>query len=417
MSRNVKIISKNFGQINPESIDEYIQAGGFEGFKKAITMTSEEIIEIKDSVGLQGRGGAAFPVAKKWTHGLKVKAPVKAIICNADEGEPGTFKDRAILALNPFSVIEGMLIAAFTAGGTEDNIGRIYIREEYTYLHDRMRKAIEQCREKGFLGKNVLDTGLNIDIKVVSGAGAYVCGESSAILESIEGKAGRPRIKPPRLNDVGLYGLPTLLNNVETFSIVSILLRDKSEFMAIGTEKSKGSKLISVCGNVKNPGVYEVAFGTTIREIIYEVAGGLNSNNPLKFVQVGGGSGSIIPESLIDTPLSYEHFKDIGISIGSGSFVVADTSNSIIDYLKSLSYFFTEESCGKCTPCREGNRQIMRIINLIDSGNASQDDYENLIEILNFMKTASFCGFGKTEPTPFLDVLKYFNDEIMNRIG
>ncbi|KDR94950.1 NADH-quinone oxidoreductase subunit F [Peptoclostridium litorale DSM 5388] len=416
MSKTVSIISKNFGTVNPESIEEYIAAGGFEGFKKAISMTPEEIIEVINSTDLQGRGGAAFPVAKKWAGGLRVKAPVKGVICNADEGEPGTFKDRAILEFNPFSVIEGMLISAFTAGGREENHGRIYIREEYTYLHERVRKAIDQAKEKGFLGNNILGTGLNMDMKVVSGAGAYVCGESSALLESMEGKAGRPRIKPPRLNNVGLYNLPTLLNNVETFSIVSIILRDKSEYVSVGTPKSMGCKLISVSGNVKNPGVYEIPFGTTVKDVIYDIAGGLKSDRPLKFVQIGGASGGVMPASLIDTPISYEGLCGIDMSVGSGAVVVADDSNSVVDYMESISHFFAEESCGKCTPCREGNRQIVDIVGLLEKGDATMDDFDRLVEILEFMKYASFCGLGKTEPAPFLDFIKHFKDEILQSV-
>jgi len=412
MSKPASIISKNFYKVNPDSIDDYIAAGGFEGLKKAVSMKPEEIIEILDRSDLQGRGGAAFSVAKKWTHALRVPAPVKGIMCNADEGEPGTFKDRALLELNPFGVIEGMAIGAYVGGGSEMNHARIYIREEYTYLQERMRNAIRQAEEKGFLGKNILGTGLNIEMKVVSGAGAYVCGESSALLESTEGKAGRPRIKPPRLNNVGLYNLPTLLNNVESYSIVPILVRDDSEYRSYGTEKSIGTKMISVSGKVKRPGVYEIPFGTTIREVVYDTAGGLSSKLPLKFIQIGGASGAILPASHLDTPISYEGLTEIGVAVGSGAIVVADESSSLLDYFESLSHFFAHESCGKCTPCREGNRQLVRIVELMKSGNATSADFQRLSSILKHMKGSSFCGLGKTEPAPFLSAIKHFEDEI-----
>jgi len=412
MSKTVSVISKNFYKVNPDSIDEYIAAGGFEGLKKAVTMKPEEIIEILDKSDLQGRGGAAFSVAKKWMHAVKVPAPVKGIMCNADEGEPGTFKDRSLLEHNPFGVIEGMIIGAYVGGGSEMNHARIYIREEYTYLHGRVRNAIKQAEERGFLGNNILGTGLNIEMKVVSGAGAYVCGESSALLESTEGKAGRPRIKPPRLNNVGLYNLPTLLNNVESYSIVPILVRDDSEYRSYGTQKSIGTKMISVSGNVQKPGVYEIPFGTTIREVVYDIAGGLSSKLPLKFVQIGGASGAIVPASQLDTPISYEGLCDIGVAVGSGAVVVADESNSMLDYFESLVHFFAEESCGKCTPCREGNRQLVNIVGLMKSGNAIASDFDRLLDVLDLMKGLSFCGLGKTEPAPFLAAIKHFEDEV-----
>jgi len=412
MSKPVSIISKNFYNINPDSIDDYIAAGGFEALKKAVAMKPEEIIDIFDRSDLQGRGGAAFSVAKKWTHALRVPAPIKGIMCNADEGEPGTFKDRALLEHNPFGVIEGMVIGAYVGGGSQMNHARIYIREEYSYLHARMKNAIRQSEEMGFLGKNILGTGLNIEMKVVSGAGAYVCGESSALLESTEGKAGRPRIKPPRLNNVGLYNLPTLLNNVESYSIVPILVSDDSEYRSHGTEKSIGTKMISVSGKVQKPGVYEIPFGTTIREVVYDIAGGPSSKLPLKFVQIGGASGAIVPAKELDTPISYEGLAEIGVAVGSGAIVVADESNSMLDYFESLAHFFAHESCGKCTPCREGNRQLVRIVEHMKSGNATSADFQRLSGILKHMKGSSFCGLGKTEPAPFLSAIKHFEDEI-----
>lgn len=412
MSKAVSVISKNFNRINPDSIDDYIAAGGFEALKKAITMKAEEILALLDKSDLQGRGGAAFSVAKKWTHAVKVPAPVKGVMCNADEGEPGTFKDRALLEHNPFGVIEGMIIGAYVGGGSEMNHARIYIREEYGYLHDRVRNAIRQSEERGFLGKDILGTGLNIEMKVVSGAGAYVCGESSALLESTEGKAGRPRIKPPRLNNVGLYNLPTLLNNVETYSIVPILVNDDTEYRSYGTEKSIGTKMISVSGKVKKPGVYEIPFGTTIREVIYDIAGGLSSDRPLKFVQIGGASGAIVPASQIDVQISYEGLDEIGVAVGSGAIVVADDSNSMLDYFESLAHFFAEESCGKCTPCREGNRQLVRTVALMKSGQATAADYARLAGALELMKGTSFCGLGKTEPAPFISAIEHFEEEV-----
>lgn len=280
-----------------------------------------------------------------------------------------------------------------------------------------MKKAIKNASERGFLGENILGTNLNFNIKIVSGAGAYVCGENSTLIESIEGKSGRPRIKPPYIKENGLFNLPTLVNNVETFSVVPILFTsDAEEYLSYGTTKSKGTKLISLCGNVEKPGVYEVPFGITLREIIYDIGGGIKNNRRLKFVQLGGASGAIIPEFMIDVKYCYDELDKVDLSVGSGSILVADDTNRVIDFIQSVQDFFIFESCGKCTPCREGNRQLTKIIKNFVNGSATPDDIENIKRIANIMKYCSFCGLGKTAPTVILSAFKYFSDEICNSI-
>ncbi|MDK2918681.1 MAG: NADH-quinone oxidoreductase subunit [Candidatus Petromonas sp.] len=414
MNRTVNIISKNFKKYNPESIEEYLELGGFEALKKAIEMGPQEIISTLKTSGLKGRGGAAFSTGRKWEYSANVKGDKKFIICNADEGEPATFKDRYLLEYDPFKVIEGMIIAAYTTGSTD---GYIYIREEYKYLHNKVRKAIELAEKHGFLGKNILGSGLNFNIKVVSGAGAYVCGESTALIESIEGKSGRPRLKLTRTSKQGLFGLPTLVNNVETLAAVPpILEMGVEEYIKYGTHTSKGTKLISLCGNVNKPGAYEVPFGITLREIIYDIGGGIKDGKQLKFLQLGGASGAIIPAKLIDIKYCYEDLEEHGASVGSGAILVADETNKVTHFLKSVQDFFIHESCGKCTPCREGNRQLTKIINRFVTGNASVEDLKTVEKFANVMKYASFCGLGQTAPTALLTAIKYFPVEFYQQI-
>lgn len=415
MDRTVRIISKNFNKYDVNSIEGYIKLDGFKALKKAVDIGPEKIIEELKISGLRGRGGAAYPTGKKWEQAAAVTGDRKVIICNADEGEPATFKDRYLLEYDPYKVIEGMIIAAFTVKATE---GYIYIREEYKYLHDKFNTAIELSKENGFLGENILGTGLNFDIKVFSGAGAYVCGENSSLIESMEGKSGRPRIKPPYIKQCGLYNLPTLVNNVETFSAVtSILLIGADEYIKYGTEHSKGTKLISLCGNVNRPGAYEIPFGVTLREIIYDIGGGIKDGKELKFLQLGGASGAIVPKDMIDLRYCYKELKDNGIDIGSGAILVADNTNKIVDFIKSVQDFFLHESCGKCTPCREGNRQLTKIINRFVSGEASIEDLKTVERFANVMKYASFCGLGKTAPTALLTAIKHFPVEFYQQIN
>lgn len=414
MNRRVSVISKNFKKYNPKSIDEYLGLGGFNALKKAVDMKPTGVItELKKS-DLRGRGGAAYPTGRKWEQASQVPGDHKVIICNADEGEPGTFKDRYLLEYDPFKVIEGMTIAAFTVNACE---GYIYIREEYKHLHSLFKNAVEAAKGKGFLGNNILGSGLDFDIEVYSGAGAYVCGENSSLIESMEGKSGRPRIKPPYIKQCGLFNLPTLVNNVETFAAVaSILDMGVEEYLKYGCDESRGTKLISLCGNINNPGAYEVPFGITLKEIIEDFGGGIANGNTLKFLQLGGASGAIVPASDINLKYCYDELKNHGIEIGSGAILVADDSNKIVDFLKSIGDFFLHESCGKCTPCREGNRQLTKIINRFVDGSASVEDFKTIERFANVMKYASFCGLGKTAPTALLSAIKHFPIEFYEQI-
>lgn len=414
MDRTVNIISKNFKKYNVESIDEYIKIGGFTAVKKAFDIGPQGIINELKTSGLKGRGGAGYPTGRKWEQSSKVQGNRKIIICNADEGEPATFKDRYLLEYDPFKVIEGMIIAAITFGAKE---GYIYIREEYKYLHEKFRKAIKIAKKNGYLGENILNNNFDFDITVFSGAGAYVCGESTALIESMEGKSGRPRLKLARTSEKGLYQLPTLANNIETLAAAATILEvGGEEYSKYGTENSKGTKLISLCGNVNKPGAYEVPFGITLREIIYDVGGGIKNGNELKFLQLGGASGPLVPASLIDLKYCYKELNDHGIEIGSGAILVADETNKVVDFLKSVQDFFLHESCGKCTPCREGNRQITKIINRFVTGKASIEDLKTIERFANVMKYASFCGLGKTAPTALLSAIKHFPIEFYQQI-
>lgn len=414
MTKSVSLISNNFKKIFPDSLEEYQRANGYKGLEKALSISTSEVIQAVEESGLRGRGGAAYPTGKKWGQAAAVEGPRKVIICNADEGEPGTFKDRYMLEYDPFKIIEGMTIAAYAVGANE---GYIYIREEYKRLQHRMKNAIDLAKQNGYLGENILGKDLNFNIKVVSGAGAYVCGEGSSLIESMEGKSGRPRMKPPYIKECGYLNLPTLVNNVETFAVIPIIFSAKfEEYKSYGTSDSIGTKIISISGNVSRPGVYEVPFGVTLREIVFDIAGGIPKGRKVKFLQLGGASGPLVPENLLDVKYSYEDLKKHGLSIGSGAILVADETNSIIDYLKSVQDFFVHESCGKCTPCREGNRQISKIINRMSECNASWDDLETIERFATIMKHASFCGLGKAAPTALFSAVDYFREEIQQYI-
>lgn len=409
MEKSVKIVSKNFNYDNPESLEEYINLGGFKALKKVVNMPKEEIFYTVNVSKLKGRGGAAYPTGRKLEQAAEEKADSKVIVCNADEGEPSTFKDRAILEWGPFKVLEGMIISAYTINADQ---GYIYIREEYPKLQERMRKAIVLAEKAGFLGENILGREFNLKIKVVSGGGAYVCGEGSALAESIEGKSGRPRMKPPYIKQKGVFGLPTCINNVETLSIIPTLFSgDADDYITTGTVESKGTKFISISGNINKPGVYEIPFGLTLREIVYDIGGGIRNNKQFKFMQLGGASGPIADKEALDVKYTYEDFKNNGLSIGSGAILVADETNSIVDYIKTVQNFFVHESCGKCTPCREGNKHLSIIIDRFVKGIASEEDYKYINKITNIMKTSSFCGLGKSCTSPLMTALKNFKEE------
>ncbi len=413
MKRTASLITGNFKKYNPYDLESYMQADGFKALHLALAMGAAEIIDEIEASGLKGRGGAAYPTGLKFRQSRAIESEIKHLICNADEGEPATFKDRYLIEYDPYGVIEGMIIAAYATNATN---GYLYIREEYGYLKPMLETALDVLRSKGILGSNILNTGFSFDIEIFSGAGAYICGEGSSLIESMEGKAGRPRIKPPYTKVCGFNQQPTLVHNVETFAAIkSILFHGADMFTRYGTEKSKGTKLISLCGNVKTPGVYEVPFGITLREIVEDIGGGTKAGHDVKFIQLGGASGALMPRSLLDTPYAYETLKDHGLEIGSGAVLVADDTNRIIDFLDSVQAFFLHESCGKCTPCREGNRQLSNILTRMKSGEATAKDVSSIEHIANVMRHASFCGLGKTAPTAVLSAIRYFSDELFGK--
>jgi NADH-quinone oxidoreductase subunit F len=409
MSKSVNLISKNFGNINPESLEDYLNAGGFGSLKRIMAMTKEEIIEVVKESGLKGRGGAAYPTGIKFEQAAQEKAASKVVVCNADEGEPSTFKDRALLENDPFRIIEGMVMTAWTVDADQ---GFIYIREEYPKLQRRMKRAVEAAEKAGFVGNNILGSGFSFSLKVVSGGGAYVCGEGTALSESIEGKAGRPRNKPPFIKQSGVYSLPTCLNNVETLSIIPLLFsKAGDEYVRLGTPESKGTKMISIAGNVNRPGVYEIPFGLTLREIIYDIGGGIPEGKKFKFAQLGGASGAIASEKLLDVKYTYDDLRSSGLSIGSGAFLVADETNSVVDYMVTVQGFFLHESCGKCAPCREGNRQLVKMMKRFKAGSGASGDLQAMASLSRTMKATSFCGLGKSCTAPLMSALKQFPEE------
>lgn len=390
------------------SFDDYQQADGFKVLQCVLKMNPLDIIDEIKASNLVGRGGAGFPVALKMSSVQRMESDIKYLVCNADEGEPGTFKDRELLSRNPLKVIESMIISAYAIGASK---GYLYVRGEYSYLKPPILEGLEVLREKGYLGKNICGSGFDFDIEYRSGIGAYICGEETALIESIEGRSGDPRNKPPYTAEVGLWGKPTLVNNVETLAnILPIMDLGAKVYKTYGTEKSAGTKLFSVSGSVLNKGVYEVPFGTTLRQLIEEECGG---GEHIKFVQVGGSSGIILPESMIDIELSYEAFSKLDAGLGSGAIYVADESVCVLDYLKVTAAFFKHESCGKCTPCREGNRHIERILKNLSQGIGSKGDIETLLRTSHVMKEASFCGLGQTATSGLVSALKYFEDEIL----
>ncbi|MCL1836669.1 MAG: NADH-quinone oxidoreductase subunit L [Treponema sp.] len=419
MSKLNKLISKEAapsidgGAINPVSVDEYVKTGGFDALKKAVSMGSEEIIAEVKKAKLLGRGGAAYPSGSKWEHLLHIPETPKYIVCNADEGEPGTFKDRLILDKLPLKLLEGITIAGFTFRA---KAGYIYVRGEYRTIQKRLLAAIENAKAARFLGTNILGTGFNFDIHVISGAGAYVCGENSALLNSTEGKVGRPRIKPPHLAEVGLFLQPTLVNNVESLAnIPAIVSMGGDSYLQIGHPDSGGTKLICLSGHVQNRGVFEVPLGgITLRDAIFdpELGGGIAGGKKLKFFHLGGQSGSIGGPDLLDTVYSYTDLRKAGLSVGSGAIVVMDETVSIIDYLRCVSEFFIHESCGKCVPCREGSRQVLKLLKKLAVQDAAcSEDLNTLRRLIRTMTDASFCGLGQTAATALNSAWKHFKNE------
>lgn len=403
----VKFITENFDRYDGQDIEAYIGLGGFRGFNRALQMTPEAICQEVFDSGLQGRGGAAYSCGLKWQQALAVAGEDKYVICNADEGEPCTFKDRTLLQKDPYRVIEGMMIAARAVGAKG---GFIYLREEYRHLRSQILHALEATRAKGYLGD-----GANFDIALYSGAGAYVCGEGSSLIESMEGKSGRPRIKPPFIKACGLFLKPTLVNNVETLACATaILAHGAKSFTQYGLGKSTGTKLISLAGMVKRPGTYEIAFGTSLRTIVETLGGGVSDGGSVQFFQLGGASGRIGSQAQLDVAYTYEALSNAGLDVGSGGFFVASDKASLFEFLKAVQDFFIHESCGKCTPCREGNRQIGHIVDRWLTGPVTARDLTLALRFANIMKACSFCGLGETAQSAFLSAVHQF-PEAFNR--
>lgn len=406
MRKSVNFITRNFDKYDVSSIGAYMNVGGFDALKKAVTMTGEDIAARVSEAKIKGRGGAAYDMGRKWSQAKAVVAEKKVIICNADEGEPCTFKDRALIEKDPFNLIEGMIIAGYTMDAQD---GYIYMREEYAHLRPLLLNAIRQAKTYGFLGTNILGKGFNFNIHLYSGAGAYVCGEGTALIRSIEGKAGRPRMKPPFIKQSGLFARPTCVNNVESLSIVPhLLLDDKNEYIGYGSGESIGTKLVSVGGNVNNPGVFEIPFGATVREIVYDMAGGIKDDRSIQLIQFGGASGKIASSRILDTPYTYDDLKKAGVTVGSGAILVVDERTSVLDFLQTTQAFFSHESCGQCTPCREGNRHIKIILDKMVQGAHTSEDIESLQKISNIMAMSSLCGLGESAENSLISAMKHF---------
>ena len=409
-AKQMRIALRNCGVINPENIDEYIAQDGYAALGKVLTeMTPQEVIDLVLASGLRGRGGAGFPTGRKWQFARNNDAPQKYACCNADEGDPGAFMDRSVLEGDPHSVLEAMAIAGYAIGA---NQGYIYIRAEYPIAVKRLQIAIEQAREYGLLGKNIFDSGFDFDIDIRLGAGAFVCGEETALMTSIEGKRGEPRVRPPFPAVKGLFGVPTVLNNVETYAnIPQIILQGADWFRSIGTERSPGTKVFALGGKITNTGLVEVPMGTTLREVVEEIGGGVPGGHTFKAAQTGGPSGGCIPAKLIDTPIDYDNLIAIGSMMGSGGLIVMDETTCMVDIAKFFLEFTVDESCGKCTPCRVGTKRLLEILNKITSGNGTLEDIDKMEELCYYIKENSLCGLGQTAPNPVLSTLKYYRDE------
>lgn len=410
-----RIALRNCGLINPESIKETIGAGGYTALAKVLSeMTNEEVIqEIIDS-GLRGRGGGGFKTGLKWKAAFKSNGAKKYVVCNADEGDPGAFMDRSILEGDPHSILEAMAICAYAINSDS---GYIYIRAEYPLAISRLELAIKQANELGLLGKNILGTGFNFNIDIKYGAGAFVCGEATALIHSVEGLRGEPTIKPPRTSEQGLWNKPTCVNNVETFANITAIINNGSKwYNSIGTKKSSGTKVFALAGKINNVGLVEVPMGIPLREIIYDIGGGVKGNKVFKAVQTGGPSGGCIPASLLDISIEYDTLTEIGSMMGSGGMIVMDEDNCMVDIAKFYLDFIVDESCGKCTPCRIGTKRILELLTKITSGLATYDDLNTLRELCDVIKDTALCGLGDSAPNPVLSTLKYFMNEYLSHI-
>ena len=414
-SKQERIALKNCGRINPERIEEYIALDGYAALAKALyEMQPEDVIEVVKDSGLRGRGGGGFPAGTKWEVAAQQQTAEKIVVCNADEGDPGAFMDRSILEDDPHSVLEAMAITAYAIGAQS---GYIYVRAEYPTAVERLKIAIAQARAYGLLGENILGKGLDFDIEIRLGAGAFVCGEATALMISIEGNRGEPRLKPPSSAVRGLFGKPTVLNNVETFANVpQILLKGADWFRSIGTEKSTGTKVFALGGKINNSGLVEIPMGTTLREMIYEIGGGIPGGKKFKAAQTGGPSGGCIPAEHLDTPIDYESLSKLGSMMGSGGMIVMDENTCMVDIAKFFLEFTVDESCGKCPPCRIGTRRMLDILTRITEGKGTMEDLDELEELAHTIKRASLCGLGQSAPNPVLSTMKYFKDEYIAHV-
>ncbi len=407
--QQIKIALRNVGVISPTSIDDYIEAGGYEALKKAVNMTPEEILSEVETSGIRGRGGAGFPTGRKWRTATSYDVTPKYVVCNGDEGDPGAFMDGSVLDGDPHSVLEGMAICALAIGAKQ---GFLYIRDEYATAVQHVRKAIHDAEERGILGDSIMGSDKELHLSVVRGGGAFVCGESTALMQSIEGKVGEPRAKYIRSVQRGLWDHPTVLNNVETLANIPYIIRYGGEhFASIGTEGSKGTKVFAMVGKVRRTGLVEIPMGATLRTLIYDIGGGIQNDRPFKAVQTGGPSGGCIPEEMLDLPVDFDTLKEYGAMMGSGGMIVMDDRSCMVEVARYYIQFLCGESCGKCTPCREGLKQMLAILTDICEGRGKMEDLDLLEEICETMKDSALCALGKSAPNPVLTTLKYFRPE------
>ncbi len=415
LKKQVRNALRNCGVIDPENIEEYIGRDGYQALAKVLTtMTPQDVIDVITASGLRGRGGAGFPTGIKWKFAKASQGPVKYVCCNADEGDPGAFMDRSVLEGDPHVVIEAMAIAAYAIGS---NQGYVYVRAEYPIAVKRLQKAIDQAKEYGLLGKNIFGTGFDFDLEIRLGAGAFVCGEETALMTSIEGKRGEPRPRPPFPAVKGLFGKPTILNNVETYANVpQIILNGADWFASLGTERSKGTKVFALGGKIVNTGLVEVPMGTTLREVVFDIGGGIPHGKKFKAAQTGGPSGGCIPAEHLDVPIDYDNLIAIGSMMGSGGLIVMDEDNCMVDIAKFFLEFTVDESCGKCTPCRIGNKRLLELLTKVTDGTATLEDLDKMEQLCYYIKANSLCGLGQTAPNPVLSTLRYFKDEYIAHV-
>lgn len=413
--KQVKIALKNCGLIDPENMEDALGVGAYTALGKVLTtMTQEEVIKEVSESGLRGRGGGGFPTGRKWEAARRASGDIKYVICNADEGDPGAFMDRAILEGDPNLVLEAMAICGYAIGASK---GYIYIRAEYPLAVHRLKVALKQAKDIGLLGSNILNTGFDFDIEIKYGAGAFVCGEATALIHSIEGLRGEPTMKPPRTSEKGLWQRPTCVNNVETFANVSQIINNGANwYSSIGAEKSTGTKVFALAGNINNVGLVEIPMGMPLKDIVYDIGGGIINNKALKAIQTGGPSGGCIPVEYLDLPIEYDTLTSIGSMMGSGGMIVMDEDNCMVDIAKFYLEFSVDESCGKCTPCRIGNKRILELLKKITDGTAVEEDLEKINELCEVVRDASLCGLGEAAPNPVLSTLKFFNNEYKEHV-